>query len=233
MAFFQEGECVRANVLAPAHYSCSPCPFRCVCVCLSVCARSVVPDSLRPLWTVACQAPQAPLSVGFSRQEYWSGLPFPPPGDLPDPGIEPVSLSSPTLTGGSFTTSANWEDHLYVLFSHLRSSKWRWNSLWQKLEGRGLHTLHASGGSCEHCFTKTHSANSRRPFEVSRWARAGELSFAVCQLLGLSGEFQTPAPAITKTSIAVQKHHLDSWPVTRLPADSSRKPPLGSGATTL
>ena len=38
------------------------------------------------LWTVA---PQAPLSMGFSRQEYWSGLPFPSPGDLPDPGIEP------------------------------------------------------------------------------------------------------------------------------------------------
>ena len=43
------------------------------------------------LWTVA---PQAPLSMGFSRQEYWSGLPFPSLGDLPDPGIEPVSLES-------------------------------------------------------------------------------------------------------------------------------------------
>ena len=42
------------------------------------------------LWTVAYQAP---LSMGFSRQEYWSGLPFPSPGDLPDPGIEPVSLT--------------------------------------------------------------------------------------------------------------------------------------------
>ena len=41
-------------------------------------------------WTVACQAP---LSLGFSRQEYWSGLPFPSPGDLPDPGIEPGSLA--------------------------------------------------------------------------------------------------------------------------------------------
>ena len=41
-------------------------------------------------WTVAYQAP---LSMGFSRQEYWSGLPFPSPGDLPDPGIEPVSLA--------------------------------------------------------------------------------------------------------------------------------------------
>ena len=52
------------------------------------------------LWTVACQAP---LSVGFSRQEYWSGLPFPPSGDLPDPGIKPASLVSPALAGGFFT----------------------------------------------------------------------------------------------------------------------------------
>ena len=46
------------------------------------------------LWTVACQAP---LSVGFSRQEYWSGLPCPPPGDLSDPGIELVSPAAPAL----------------------------------------------------------------------------------------------------------------------------------------
>ena len=49
-------------------------------------------------WTVACQAP---LSMGFSRQEFWSGLPFPTPGDLPDPGIEPTS---PMLAGAFFTT---------------------------------------------------------------------------------------------------------------------------------
>ena len=58
------------------------------------------------LWTVACQAP---LSMGFSRQEYWGGLPFPPPGDLPNPGIEPESLASPVLAGKFFTTSATWE----------------------------------------------------------------------------------------------------------------------------
>ena len=52
-------------------------------------------------WTVAHQAP---LSMVFPRQEYWSGLPFSPPGDLPDPGIEPVSLMSPALAGGFFTT---------------------------------------------------------------------------------------------------------------------------------
>ena len=43
-----------------------------------------------------------PLSMGFSRQEYWRGLPFPPPGDLPDPGTEPPSLTSPAVTGGFF-----------------------------------------------------------------------------------------------------------------------------------
>ena len=53
-------------------------------------------------WTAAHQAP---LSVEFSRQEYWSGLPFPTPGDLPDPEIEPVSLASPALADGFFTTA--------------------------------------------------------------------------------------------------------------------------------
>ena len=62
---------------------------------------SVVSDSVT-LWTVACQAP---LSVEFSRKEYWNGLPFPPPGDLPEPGIKPMSLMSPALAGGLFTTS--------------------------------------------------------------------------------------------------------------------------------
>ena len=52
-------------------------------------------------WTVAHQAP---LFLGFSRQEYWGGLPFPPPGDLPNPGIEPVCLISPALAGRFLTT---------------------------------------------------------------------------------------------------------------------------------
>ena len=53
------------------------------------------------LWTVAHQAP---LFTGFSRQEYWSGLPFPSPGDLPDPGVEPKSPASLVLAGRFFTT---------------------------------------------------------------------------------------------------------------------------------
>ena len=62
---------------------------------------SVMSDSVTQ-WTVAHQAP---LSMGFSRQEYWGGLPCPPPGDLPDPGIKPTSLSSPALAGRFFTTN--------------------------------------------------------------------------------------------------------------------------------
>ena len=60
------------------------------------------------LWTVAHQVPQ---SMGFSRQEYWSGLPFPFPGDLPNPGIKPASLS-PALAGGFFTINVTWEAQL-------------------------------------------------------------------------------------------------------------------------
>ena len=53
-------------------------------------------------WTVACQAP---LSMGFSRQEYWSGLQYPAPGDFPDPGLKPVAPVAPTLQTGSLLIS--------------------------------------------------------------------------------------------------------------------------------
>ena len=64
------------------------------------------------LWTVAHQAP---LSMGFSRQEYWSRLPCPPPGDILDPRIKPVSLASPALAAGFFTTRATWEALSFIL----------------------------------------------------------------------------------------------------------------------
>ena len=66
----------------------------------SMCACSVVSD-FAASWTVAHQAL---LSMGFLRQEYWSGLPFPPPGHLPDLGIKPESPAVPELAGGFFTT---------------------------------------------------------------------------------------------------------------------------------
>ena len=58
------------------------------------------------LWAVAHQPP---LFMGFCRKEHWSGLSCPPPGDLPNPGIEPRSLMSPALADVFFTTSATWE----------------------------------------------------------------------------------------------------------------------------
>ena len=66
-------------------------------MCCAVLSHTVMSDSVTP-WTVAHQAP---LSTGFLRQEYWSGLPLPSPGDLPYPGIEP---RSPALAGRFFTT---------------------------------------------------------------------------------------------------------------------------------
>ena len=75
------GECIRAKVLPSCPTLCDPVDLAC----------------------------QAPPSMGFSRQEHWSGLPCPPPGDLPDPGIEPMSPTSPAWAGRFFTTSATWE----------------------------------------------------------------------------------------------------------------------------
>ena len=66
------------------------------------------------LWTVARQAP---LSMGFSRQEYWSGLPCPSPEGLPNSGTEPASLMSPELAGRFFITNATWA---LVLYTHYR-----------------------------------------------------------------------------------------------------------------
>ena len=83
------------------------CPFRIqgantlISACLLSCFSRV--QLFTTLWIVACQAP---LFMGFSRQEYWSGLSCPPPGDLPNSGIEPTSLKSYALAGSFFTTSA-------------------------------------------------------------------------------------------------------------------------------
>ena len=97
----------------------------CVCVCVCVCLCSVasfVSDSVT-LWTVACQAP---LSLGFSRQEYWSGLPDPPPGDLSDTVIGLASPASPTLQvdslplrhqGSRISLSTLYQNHAVQLLS--------------------------------------------------------------------------------------------------------------------
>ena len=71
-------------------------------------------------WAVAHQAP---LSMGFSRPEYWSGLPFPSPGDLPDPRMEPESLTSSALASRFFTTKAIWGAQGRELPEFILSSK--------------------------------------------------------------------------------------------------------------
>ena len=78
-----------------------------MCVYMNLCEVKVSQSCLTLCDLMGC-SPQAPLSMGFSRQEYWSGLPGPLPGDLPDPGTEPMSLMSPALTGRFFTTSTTW-----------------------------------------------------------------------------------------------------------------------------
>ena len=75
-----------------------------LCACLLSCFSCVW--LFVTLWTIAHHSP---LSLKLSRQEYWSGLLSPPPGDLPYPGIEPASLMSPALAGGFFTAIATWE----------------------------------------------------------------------------------------------------------------------------
>ena len=93
--------CVQAGQAATAS---------CVCVCVCVRARARVHTRTWSfshvrlfviLWTVAYQVP---LSMGFSRQDYWSGLPCPPTGDLPNPSTESISLMSPALADGFFTS---------------------------------------------------------------------------------------------------------------------------------
>ena len=97
------------------------------CVCVHACIFSYVWLFMTP-WTVACQVPP---SMEFSRQEYWRGLAFLPPGDLCDPGIKTLSLVSPALAGGFFTTvpSAVLVSHSFGVCYSLPPkfmSSWRW-----------------------------------------------------------------------------------------------------------
>ena len=87
-----------------------------MCVCVCVCVHALMLSVAQSCLTTGNPMDCSPLSVEFSSQEYWSGLPFPTAGDIPDPGIEPSFLASPTLAGGFFTTSATWEFQLRPMF---------------------------------------------------------------------------------------------------------------------
>ena len=94
-------------------------------MCMYMCAKllQLCPTLCDPM---DCIASQAPLSMGFSRQEYWIGLPFPPPQDLPRPGIEPTSLMSPALTGMFFTTSITWEANCLYIYIYILPWQFGW-----------------------------------------------------------------------------------------------------------
>ena len=105
--------------LAGFHGTCHflVCVYVCVCVCVCVCVRVCVLSHIWLLATPWTVTHQTPMSMGFSRKEYWSGLPCPALGDLPDPATEPMSPACPALQADSLPLS-QWGKawyHLYAL----------------------------------------------------------------------------------------------------------------------
>ena len=124
-------------------------------------------SSVRHFPTPRTIARQAPLSMGFSRPEFWSGLPFPPPGDLPDPGIEPAS---PALAGRFFTTAPPGKPHKRLL------RRWSGAALARGLPLVSLHLAQGAPG--------VSGASSWRDVPSSPWCRRCWLSpFHPCALL--------------------------------------------------
>ena len=123
-----------------------------LCVCVCVCVCMLVSQSCPTLCDPMDCSHQAPLSMAFSRQEHWSGLPFSPPGDLPNPGIEPVSLMSPACR--FLTASATWEA--------LSSPKLCYNQVFIKPSQLSIRQIYLDMGfmvkpvnsiSLSHCYT--------------------------------------------------------------------------------
>ena len=110
-------------------YQCTkPTEFRtnnnrtgCALLCLAALSRPALCDPIN------CSPPRLLCPLEFPRQEYWSGLPCPPPGDLLSPGLEPVSLMSPALAGGFFITSTSWEGHLSFTIINFFVKNGCWN----------------------------------------------------------------------------------------------------------
>ena len=160
-------------------------------------------DDSVDLWTVACQSP---LSMEYSRQEYWNGLPFPFTGDLPNPGIKPVSLVSPALAGGFFTTSSTWEAQItFLLFSRSVLS----NSLWPHGQQHTRLPCPPSPGAC---------SNS---FPVSQWSHppisSSVIPYPSClQSLPASGSFPMSQLFVTGdqsigASASVLSMNIQDW----------------------
>ena len=98
------------------------------------------------LWTVVRQAP---LSMGFSRQECWGGLPRPPPGDLLAPGIKPTSLMSPAVAGRFFTTSTTWEPCALFTGGYVEAWSRERKSCWTQEPGRQPRVQHCRLGGVQ------------------------------------------------------------------------------------
>ena len=138
-------------------------------------------------WTVTHQAP---LSTGFSRQEYWSGLPCPPPGDHPCPGIKPVSPASPALAGRFFTTSTTWR-------AQTRRDRTMIPSVWRKFHIKEALICDPCARSGKGCYHNPHDR------EKAKTAQGGSCLCAVAWLLatgrpgsesGLLTAGQAPCP---------------------------------------
>ena len=121
----------------------------CVCVCVCVLSYLICGRLFATLWTVA---DQASLSMRFSRQEYWSGWPCPPPGDLPDPGIEATSFMYSAPAGGFFTISTTWEapDRWYMIIHHTL-----WDCRKMKNVRESPQNILGHGGKCPECGVRT------------------------------------------------------------------------------
>ena len=130
-------------------------------------------------WTIACQVP---LSMGFPRQESWSGLSFPTLGDLPDPGIKPVSLVSPALAGGFFTTESPGYIHIYT---HIYGLKW-----WIGFEDThlikvwGFYCVHSARNMVQQYYFKRQNTGELAVFSIKefKWL----VTFSHCR--GIPGE---------------------------------------------
>ena len=100
----------------------------CVCVCVCVSMHSVTQSHPTLCGSMDCSQPGSSgisswnCLMEFPRQEYWSGLPFPPLGDLPNPGIIPASFASPALAGLFFTTSPTWETLIVIYLSRIKEN---------------------------------------------------------------------------------------------------------------
>ena len=118
------------------------CVCVCVCVCVSVCMCPCAQSCPTFCDPMDCSPPDSSCPWNFSRQEYWSRSPFPTPGDLPEPGIQPASLVSPALAGGFFTTNTTCGKctnmlkriEIVEVISHFFLVEYRMLKLYQNIE---------------------------------------------------------------------------------------------------